>query len=81
MFSLATERAHVFAEPGSPVDLIGAFDTAAAMVENQLQAAFKNGRGLPGATKLAACSAPSRGCSALVTSMPSSWSGCRGSMV
>ncbi len=46
-FSLTPEQAFVFAEPDSPVNLIGAFDTAAAMVENQpkVQAAFKTGRG------------------------------------
>jgi SAM-dependent methyltransferase len=47
-FSLTPEQALVFAEPDSPVHLIGAFDTAAAMVENQpkVQAAFKTGRGV-----------------------------------
>jgi 2-polyprenyl-3-methyl-5-hydroxy-6-metoxy-1,4-benzoquinol methylase len=47
-FSLSPEQALVFAEPDSPVNLIGAFDTAAAMVENQLkvQAAFKTGKGV-----------------------------------
>lgn len=47
-FSLTPEQACVFAEPDSPVNLIGAFDTAAAMVENQskIQAAFKTGRGV-----------------------------------
>lgn len=47
-FSLTPEQACVFAEPDSPVNLIGAFDTAAAMVENQLkvQSAFKTGRGV-----------------------------------
>lgn len=47
-FSLRPEQAFVFAEPDSPVNLIGAFDTAAAMVENQpkVQAAFKTGRGV-----------------------------------
>jgi SAM-dependent methyltransferase len=47
-FSLTPEQAFVFAEPDSPVNLIGAFDTAAAMVENQpkVQAAFKTGRGV-----------------------------------
>ena len=37
-----------FPEPDSPVNLIGAFDTAAAMVENQpkVQSAFKTGRGV-----------------------------------
>jgi len=47
-FSLTPEQALVFAEPDSPVNLIGAFDTAAAMVENQqkVQAAFKTGRGV-----------------------------------
>lgn len=48
-FSLTPEQAYVFAEPDSPVNLVGAFDTAAAMVENQpkVQAAFKTGRGVP----------------------------------
>jgi 2-polyprenyl-3-methyl-5-hydroxy-6-metoxy-1,4-benzoquinol methylase len=47
-FSLTPEQATIFAEPDSPVHLIGAFDTAAAMVENQpkVQAAFKTGRGV-----------------------------------
>lgn len=47
-FSLTPEQALVFAEPDSPVHLIGAFDMAAAMVENQpkVQAAFKTGRGV-----------------------------------
>lgn len=47
-FSLTPEQALVFAEPDSPVNLIGAFDTAAAMVENQgkVQAAFKSGQGV-----------------------------------
>jgi SAM-dependent methyltransferase len=47
-FSLTPEQAFVFAEPDSPVNLIGAFDTAAAMVENQpkVQASFKTGKGV-----------------------------------
>jgi len=47
-FSLSPEQAYIFAEPDSPVNLIGAFDTAAAMVENQpkVQSAFKTGRGV-----------------------------------
>jgi 2-polyprenyl-3-methyl-5-hydroxy-6-metoxy-1,4-benzoquinol methylase len=47
-FSLTPEQAYIFAEPDSPANLIGAFDTAAAMVENQskVQAAFKTGRGV-----------------------------------
>lgn len=47
-FSLTPEQSFVFAEPDSPVNLIGAFDTAAAMVENQpkVQSAFKTGRGV-----------------------------------
>ncbi len=47
-FSLTPEQSFVFAEPDSPVHLIGAFDTAAAMVENQpkVQAVFKTGRGV-----------------------------------
>ena len=38
----------VFAEPDSPVNLVGAFDTAAAMSENQakVQVAFKTGKGV-----------------------------------
>ncbi|MGZ2386171.1 class I SAM-dependent methyltransferase [Rhizobium brockwellii] len=49
LFSLTPEQALVFAEPNSPVNLIGGFDTAAAMVENQpkVQSAFKTGRGVP----------------------------------
>jgi SAM-dependent methyltransferase len=47
-FSLTPEQALVFSEPDSPVNLIGAFDTAAAMMENQpkVQAAFKTGKGV-----------------------------------
>lgn len=47
-FSLTPEQAFVFAEPDSPANLIGAFDTAAAMAENQpkVQSAFKTGRGV-----------------------------------
>ncbi|APX90383.1 SAM-dependent methyltransferase [Brevirhabdus pacifica] len=47
-FSLSPEQAFVFASPDSPANLIGAFDTAAAMVENQpkVQAAFKSGKGV-----------------------------------
>lgn len=47
-FSLTPEQSFIFAEPDSPVHLIGAFDTAAAMAENQpkVQAAFKTGRGV-----------------------------------
>lgn len=47
-FSLTPEQAFVFATPDGPANLIGAFDTAAAMVENQakVQAAFKTGRGV-----------------------------------
>jgi SAM-dependent methyltransferase len=47
-FSLTPEQALVFAETESPVNLIGAFDTAAAMVDNQtkVQAAFKSGKGV-----------------------------------
>ncbi len=48
-FSLSPEQAMVFVEEGSPVNLIGAFDTAAAMVANQdkVQAAFRTGKGVP----------------------------------
>lgn len=47
-FSLSPEQAFVFATPDSPVNLIGAFDTAAAMVGNQdkVQVAFKTGKGV-----------------------------------
>ena len=47
-FSLTPEQSFIFAEPDSPVNLIGGFDTAAAMVENQpkVQSAFKTGRGV-----------------------------------
>lgn len=47
-FSLTPEQALIFAEPDSPANLIGAFDTAAAMVENQskVQASFKTGKGV-----------------------------------
>ena len=48
-FSLSPAQAAVFAEPDGPVYLVGAFDTAAAMVENQakVEAAFRTGRGVP----------------------------------
>jgi 2-polyprenyl-3-methyl-5-hydroxy-6-metoxy-1,4-benzoquinol methylase len=47
-FSLTPEQSFVFAEPDSPVHLIGAFDIAAAMVENQqkVQVSFKTGKGV-----------------------------------
>jgi ubiquinone/menaquinone biosynthesis C-methylase UbiE len=47
-FSLSPEQSLVFATPDSPVNLIGAFDTAAAMLDNQakVQAAFKTGKGV-----------------------------------
>ncbi len=47
-FSLSPEQAFVFAQPDSPANMIGAFDTAAAMVENQakVQVAFKTGKGV-----------------------------------
>ncbi len=47
-FELPPEQAMVFALPDSPVFLQGAFDLAAAMVENQapVEAAFKSGGGV-----------------------------------
>lgn len=47
-FSLSAEQAMVFALPDSPVNMIGGFDTAAAMVENQpkVEAAFRTGKGV-----------------------------------
>lgn len=47
-FSLSPEQAFVFAQPDSPANMIGAFDTAAAMIENQakVQVAFKTGKGV-----------------------------------
>lgn len=47
-FSLSAAQAAVFADPDGPVNLIGAFDTAAAMVENQarVQSAFRTGKGV-----------------------------------
>ena len=47
-FELPPEQAMVFALPDSPVYLQGAFDLAAAMVENQapVEAAFKTGKGV-----------------------------------
>ena len=47
-FSMSPEQAFVFAEPDSPANMIGAFDTAAAMVENQgkVQVAFRTGKGV-----------------------------------
>ena len=47
-FELPPEQALVFAEPDSPVYLQGAFDLAAAMVENQapVEAAFRTGAGV-----------------------------------
>ncbi len=46
--SLNPEQAMVFAAPDSPVNLIGAFVTAGAMVENRnkVQTAFKTGKGV-----------------------------------
>ena len=47
-FSLPPEQAMVFANPDSPVYMQGAFDAAAAYIENQpkVQAAFKHGGGV-----------------------------------
>ncbi len=47
-FSLSPEQSMVFAETDSPVNLLGAFDTAAAMVENQpkVETAFRTGKGV-----------------------------------
>ena len=47
-FALSPEQAMVFAVADSPVNMIGAFDTAAAMLDNQakVQAAFRTGRGV-----------------------------------
>lgn len=47
-FWLSPEQAFVFADADSPANMIGAFDTAAAMVENQakVQVAFKTGNGV-----------------------------------
>lgn len=47
-FALPPEQAMVFATPDSPVNMMGAFDTAAAMLDNQsrVQAAFKTGAGV-----------------------------------
>ncbi|MGH7042797.1 MAG: SAM-dependent methyltransferase, partial [Acetobacteraceae bacterium] len=46
-FTLPAEQAMVFAEPDSPVYLQGAFDLAAAMMENEalVQPAFRTGKG------------------------------------
>ncbi len=47
-FTLPPEQAMVFAEPESPVFMMGGFDSAAAMVENAeaVEAAFRTGKGL-----------------------------------
>lgn len=47
-FALPEEQAMVFAEPDSPVYLQGAFDSAAAMMENQalVEPAFRTGKGV-----------------------------------
>jgi SAM-dependent methyltransferase len=47
-FALPPEQAMVFARPDSPVYLQGAFDLAAAMMENQalVEPAFRTGRGV-----------------------------------
>lgn len=47
-FSLTPEQAFVFADPDSPANMVGAFDAAAAMTENQqkVQTAFKTGKGV-----------------------------------
>lgn len=47
-FTLPPEQAMVFAEPDSPVNLIGAFDLAVVMMENQalVEPAFRIGKGV-----------------------------------
>jgi len=47
-FELPPEQAMVFANEESPVFMMGAFDAAAAMIENQagVEAAFKTGKGV-----------------------------------
>jgi SAM-dependent methyltransferase len=47
-FTLPPEQAMVFAEPDSPVNLLGGFDLAATMMENQLllEPAFRSGQGV-----------------------------------
>lgn len=47
-FSLSEEQAMIFADPDSPVYLQGAFDLAAAMMDNKnlVEAAFKTGKGV-----------------------------------
>ena len=47
-FALPAEQAMVFAEPGSPVYLQGAFDLAVTMMENQslVEPAFRSGKGV-----------------------------------
>ena len=47
-FSLPEEQAMIFADPDSPVYLQGAFDLAAAMMDNKnpVEAAFKTGKGV-----------------------------------
>ncbi|MDQ6432849.1 class I SAM-dependent methyltransferase [Mesorhizobium sp. LHD-90] len=47
-FSLPPEQAMVFAVESSPVNMIGAFDMMAAMVENQkmVETAFRSGKGV-----------------------------------
>jgi 2-polyprenyl-3-methyl-5-hydroxy-6-metoxy-1,4-benzoquinol methylase len=47
-FGLTAEQAAVFADPDSPVYLLGAFDTAVSAIDNQsrVQAAFRTGGGV-----------------------------------
>jgi SAM-dependent methyltransferase len=47
-FTLPPEQAMVFAEPDSPVNLMGAFDLATVMMENQslVEPAFRTGKGV-----------------------------------
>ncbi len=47
-FALSPEQSLVFAEPESPVNMIGAFDLMAAMLDNQpkVEAAFRSGDGV-----------------------------------
>ena len=55
-FSLPAEQAMIFANPDSPVYMQGAFDIAAAMMDNKepVEAAFKTGKGV-GWGNLAGC--------------------------
>src|SRR4051794_33894979 len=78
-FGLSPEQAMVLVEADSPVNLQGAFDLAAVMMENQSQVepAFRTGKGVGWGGSRSACSARSDASSARPTIMPWCSPGCR----